>query len=96
VSGREQKISPCELIIIRIEDPDRTIYRSGTCPCPLRNYHDDEPCYGEVADLPGVWATGKIQEKSRKNLADIVEGWIVVRQIRGLPIPLIDNPIILI
>jgi predicted RNase H-like HicB family nuclease len=49
-----------------------------------------------VADLPGVWATGKIQEKSRKNLADIVEGWIVVRQIRGLPIPLIDNPIILI
>jgi predicted RNase H-like HicB family nuclease len=52
---------------------------------------DDEPYYGEVADLPGVWATGKTLEECRKNLAEIVDGWIVVRLRRGLPIPPIDN-----
>lgn len=52
---------------------------------------DDEPYYGEVAELPGVWATGKTLEECRTNLAEIVDGWIVVRLRRGLPIPPIDN-----
>ncbi|MFQ6094017.1 MAG: type II toxin-antitoxin system HicB family antitoxin [bacterium] len=50
---------------------------------------DEEPYYGEVADLQGVWATGKTLEECRKNLADVIDGWIVVRLKRGLPIPTI-------
>jgi predicted RNase H-like HicB family nuclease len=52
---------------------------------------DDEPFYGEVPALEGVWATGKTLEECRKNLAEVIEGWIIIRLRKGLPIPVIDN-----
>ncbi len=52
---------------------------------------DRNPYYGEVPELPGVWATGPTLEECRKNLIDVIEGWIIVRLKRGLPIPPIDN-----
>ena len=48
---------------------------------------DGEPYYGEVPDLRGVWATGKTLEECRKNLSDVIEGWIIVRLRKGLSIP---------
>ena len=48
---------------------------------------DEEPYYGEVPGLQGVWATGKTLEECRKNLADVIDGWIVVRLKKGLSIP---------
>jgi len=52
---------------------------------------DEEPFYGEVSELPGVWATGKTLEECRRNLMEVIDGWIIVRLRRGLPIPPIDN-----
>lgn len=52
---------------------------------------DEEPYYGEVPALPGVWATGKTLEECRSNLVEVIDGWLVVRLRRGLPIPPIDN-----
>lgn len=49
--------------------------------------HDEEPYYGEVPELDGVWATGKTLEECRRNLAEVIDGWLVVRLKRGLPIP---------
>jgi predicted RNase H-like HicB family nuclease len=48
---------------------------------------DEEPYYGEVPELAGVWATGKTLEECRKNLAEVIDGWLVVRLRKGLPIP---------
>ncbi|MBI4283100.1 MAG: type II toxin-antitoxin system HicB family antitoxin [Chloroflexi bacterium] len=48
---------------------------------------DEEPYYGEVPELEGVWATGKTLEECRRNLAEIIDGWLVVRLKRRLPIP---------
>jgi len=48
---------------------------------------DEEPYYGEVPSLKGVWATGKTLEECRKNLSEVIEGWIIVRIKKGLPIP---------
>ena len=48
---------------------------------------DEEPYYGEVPELQGVWATGKSLEACRRNLADVVDGWLLIRLTRGLPIP---------
>ncbi|MDD1738711.1 MAG: hypothetical protein CG443_542 [Methanosaeta sp. ASP1-1] len=31
---------------------------------------DEEPYYGEVPDLEGVWATGKTPEECRENFFD--------------------------
>lgn len=52
---------------------------------------DEEPYYGEVPELSGVWATGKTLEECRRNLMEVIDGWIIVRLRRGLPIPPIDN-----
>jgi predicted RNase H-like HicB family nuclease len=48
---------------------------------------DEEPYYGEIPQLKGVWATGKTLEECRKRLSEVIEGWIIVRLKKGLPIP---------
>lgn len=48
---------------------------------------DEEPYYGEVSELPGVWATGRSLEECRENLREVIEGWLMVRLQKGLPIP---------
>jgi predicted RNase H-like HicB family nuclease len=48
---------------------------------------DEEPFYGEVEALKGVWATGKTLEECRSNLKDVIEGWILLSIKKGLPIP---------
>jgi predicted RNase H-like HicB family nuclease len=48
---------------------------------------DKEPFYGEIPGLKGVWATGRTLEQCRKRLSEVVDGWIVVRLRKGLPIP---------
>ena len=48
---------------------------------------DEEPYYGEVTELPGVWATGKSLEECRGRLQEVIEGWIMVRLRKGLSVP---------
>jgi predicted RNase H-like HicB family nuclease len=48
---------------------------------------DEEPYYGEIPDLKGVWATGKTLEECRENLKEVVEGWILISLKKELPIP---------
>jgi predicted RNase H-like HicB family nuclease len=60
-------------------------------PARYRIIEDRDPCYGEVPELAGVRAPGLTLEDYRKNHVDVIEGWIVIRLKRGLPIPPIDN-----
>jgi len=55
---------------------------------------DEEPFYAEVPELEGVWATGKTLEECRRNLAEVIEGWILLRIKKGLPLPRIGDKII--
>ena len=48
---------------------------------------DEEPYYGEIPELKGIWATGKTLEECRKKLSEVIEGWIIIRLRKGLPIP---------
>lgn len=62
----------------------------------LKNAHyemidDNEPFYGEVKKLKGVWATGKTLEDCRENLKDVIEGWILVSIKKDLPIPKLEG-----
>lgn len=52
---------------------------------------DEEPYYGEVPELEGVWATGKTLEECRNNLSDVIDGWLVVRLKKGLSVPPIGD-----
>jgi predicted RNase H-like HicB family nuclease len=47
----------------------------------------ETPYYGEVPDLPGVWASGDTLEACRRELKETVEGWILLSVKRSLPIP---------
>ena len=48
---------------------------------------DEEPYYGEIPGLQGVWATGKTLGECRRNLAETVEDWVLLSIAKGLPIP---------
>ena len=52
---------------------------------------DDEPFYGEIPPLPGVWATGATLEACRRNLAAAVDDWLLFSLAKGLPIPTLDG-----
>lgn len=52
---------------------------------------DEEPIYAEIPGLRGVWATGKNREACRRNLAAVLDGWIIVRLRKGLDIPKING-----
>ncbi len=64
--------------------------------CALKKAHfelikDKEPFYGEIPALRGVWATGRTLEECRSNLVEALEGWLLVRLRKGLPIPKIGG-----
>ena len=48
---------------------------------------DEDPYYGEVPELLGVWASAKTLEQCRENLRQVVEGWIALRLSKGMAIP---------
>jgi predicted RNase H-like HicB family nuclease len=52
---------------------------------------DEEPYYGEIPELQGIWASGKTLEECRRNLREVIEGWIIVRLRKGLSIPPING-----
>jgi predicted RNase H-like HicB family nuclease len=37
---------------------------------------DEEPYYGEIPGVQGVWATGKSLEECRRNLIQTLEDWV--------------------
>lgn len=48
---------------------------------------EDGTFYGEVPRLRGVLATGETLEACRDQLAEVVEGWVLVRVAKGLRVP---------
>ncbi len=52
---------------------------------------DEEPYYGEVPELEGVWATGVTLEACRKALSEAVEDWLLFSIAKGFPIPPLDG-----
>lgn len=52
---------------------------------------DEEPYYGEVPELKGVWASGKTMEECRENLRMVIEDWIALSLKRNLPFSPIEG-----
>lgn len=48
---------------------------------------DEEPYFGKVPDLEGVWATGVTLERCRSELSAAIEDWLLFSLARGLSIP---------
>jgi predicted RNase H-like HicB family nuclease len=52
---------------------------------------DEEPYYGEIPGLEGLWAVGKTLEECRRNLAESLEDWLLFSLAKGLPIPPLEG-----
>ncbi len=52
---------------------------------------DDEPYYGEIPGLAGVWASGPTLEACRRRLMAAVEDWILFSLQRGAVLPSLDG-----
>lgn len=52
---------------------------------------DEEPYYGEIPVIQGVWASGRTLEECRQRLKDTLDEWIILSFNRGLPIPEING-----
>jgi predicted RNase H-like HicB family nuclease len=52
---------------------------------------DDEPYYGEIPELEGVWATAKSLEECRRQLVSALEDWLLFSIAKGLSIPALGS-----
>ena len=52
---------------------------------------EDKTYYCEIADLPGVWATGQAEVEARAELQDALEGWIALGLALRQPFPVLDG-----
>lgn len=52
---------------------------------------DDGTYYGEIPELPGVWANAPTLEACREELRQVLEGWIALGLAMHHPIPAIDG-----
>ena len=48
---------------------------------------DGKKFYAEIKELRGVWATGDTLEECRQNLVNTLEGWLILRLRKNLPVP---------
>jgi predicted RNase H-like HicB family nuclease len=46
---------------------------------------------GEIPDCPGVNADVETRGNCREKLAEVREGWILLRVSRNLPLPVVDG-----
>lgn len=51
----------------------------------------EAPYYGEISELPGVWANAATLDGCHHALKDTLEGWILISVKRSLPIPKLGN-----
>lgn len=52
---------------------------------------DDKEYYGEIPQMPGVYATGASLEACREELAEVLEDWVLFRIAKHLQLPVIDG-----
>ncbi len=52
---------------------------------------DDGTFYGEISDCRGVYANARSLEECREELAEVLEGWLLLRIHKNLALPKIDG-----
>jgi len=52
---------------------------------------DDGTFYGEIPGFQGVYANAATLEACRDELEEVLEGWILFRVSRNLPLPIVDG-----
>jgi predicted RNase H-like HicB family nuclease len=51
----------------------------------------DEPYWGHIPGLQGVWSVGATLEAAREELREVLEDWILAHVADGVPVPAADG-----
>jgi len=51
----------------------------------------DGTIYGRIPGFQGVWANAKTESACRRELQDVLEGWIILSLKRNLPLPVVED-----
>ena len=52
---------------------------------------DDASYYGEIPGFQGVYANAETLEECREQLAEVLEGWILLHLIDNTPLPVVNG-----
>jgi len=52
---------------------------------------DDDSYYGEIPGFDGVYANASNLETCREELQQVLEGWILLRVSKQLPLPVVEG-----
>lgn len=52
----------------------------------------DKTYFGEIPSLRGVWANAKTLEECREELKEVLEGWLILRLKKNLPVSNFGTP----
>ena len=52
---------------------------------------EDGVYYGEIPPLAGVWATGKTLEDCQRDLREVLEEWVALRQQWNQALPVLEG-----
>ncbi len=61
--------------------------RAGLPQAHYEMIDDEDPFYGEITGIDGVWATGKTLEECGEQLATALEDWLLFSIAQGHNIP---------
>jgi len=53
--------------------------------------NDDGSFYGEIPDFQGVYANAETLEECREELAEVLEGWIILHLADNTPLPIVNG-----
>ncbi len=63
--------------------------RAGMERAHYEMIEDEDPFYGEIPGVEGVWATGKTLEECRDRLAAALEDWVLFSIAQGHELPVL-------
>ncbi len=52
---------------------------------------DDEGFFGEIPGFQGVWSNAETLEECRDELAEVLEGWIILHLSDNTPLPIVNG-----
>ncbi len=52
---------------------------------------DDGPMFGTIPEFPGVWANAQSVEECRDELAEVLEGWLLLGVANHSRLPIVND-----
>lgn len=68
-----------------------TKYLEGAIGQARFDVNDDGKRFGEIPGFDGVWAHADTEEECRKQLAEVLEEWVLFRVSRQLSLPSVNG-----